>query len=179
MGSNGALEGLQKRLRAFHDSYEAAQRPESDTVKRRAIRQSLGAMIDFLMAQPNWRAADSALLLTLGEALADLERGHTTSWLSNKQRRCPPIPINIRRYRAQAAAHMEQLMRRGLSREEAARKVFREMPNDCLLFLGQKENVSWRTVARWRDEISAGQRNSLERKSFEAALRQREFDFSD
>jgi hypothetical protein len=179
MGSNGALEGLQKRLRAFHDSYEAAQRAESDTVKRRAMRQSLGAMIDFLMAQPNWRAADSALLLTLGEALSDLERGYTTSWLSNKQRHCPPIPINIRRYRAQAAAHMEQLMRRGLSREEAARKVVREMPNDCLLFFGQKENVSWRTVARWRDEISAGPRNSLERKSFEAALRQREFDFSD
>ena len=179
MGSNGALEGLQKRLRAFHDSYETAQRPELDTVKRRAMRQSLGAMIDFLMAQPNWCAADSALLLKLGEALADLERGRTTSWLSNKQPHCPPIPINIRRYQAQAAAHMEQLMRRGLSREEAARKVVREMPNDCLLFFGQKENVSWRTVARWRDEISAGPRNSLERKSFEAALRQREFDFSD
>ena len=58
MGSDGALEGLQKRLRAFHDSYEAAQRPESDTVKRRAMRQSLGAMIDFLMAQPNWCAAE-------------------------------------------------------------------------------------------------------------------------
>jgi hypothetical protein len=74
---------------------------------------------------------------------------------------------------------MEQLMRRGLSREEAARKVVREMPNNCSLFFGQKEIASWRTVARWRDEISAGQRNSLERKSFEAALRQREFDFSD
>ena len=179
MGSDGALEGLQKRLRAFHDSYEAAQRSESDTIKRRAMRQSLGAMIDFLMAQPNWCAADSALLLKLGEALANLESGHTTSWLSNKQPRCPPIPINIRRYQAHAAAHMEQLMRCGLSREEAARKVFREMPNNCSLFFGQKENASWRTVARWRDEISAGPRNSLERKSFEAAIRQRVFDFSD
>ena len=178
MGGEGALEGLQKRLRAFHDSYEAAQRPESDNVKRRAMRQALGAVIDFLMAQPNWCAADSALLLKLGEALADLERGHTTSLLSNKRSHRPAIPINIRRYQAQAAAHMEQLMRRGLSPEEAARKVLREMPRNSSLF-GQKENASWKTVARWRDEITASPRNSVERKSFEAALKQREFDFSD
>jgi hypothetical protein len=72
---------------------------------------------------------------------------------------------------------MEQLMRRGLSREEAAKKVFWEIQRDSLLF-GKKENASWRSVAQWLDDISASRRNSLERKSFEAALRQREFDFS-
>ncbi|MFZ0176921.1 MAG: hypothetical protein WCF47_13085 [Pseudolabrys sp.] len=176
MGSDGGLEGLQKRLRVFHASYEAGQK--SDSVKRRAMRQSLGAVIDFLMAQPNWCAADSALLVTFAEALADVERGHTTSLISKKPPRRPPAPINIRRRRAQAAAHMEQLMRRGLSREEAARKVFREIPRNSSLF-GNKENASWRTVTQWLDEITASPRNSLERKSFEAALRQREFDFSD
>ena len=176
MGSDGGLEGLQKRLRLFHASYEAGQK--SDSVKRRALRQSLGAVVDFLMAQPDWRAADSALLVKLGEALADFERGHTTSWLSNKPPHRPPTTINIRRHRAQAAAHMEQLMRRGLSREEAARKVFREIPRDSPLF-EKNENVSWRTVTRWLDEINASPRNSLERKSFEAALRQGALDFSD
>ena len=73
MASDGGLEGLQKRLRVFHASYEAGQK--SDGVKRRAMRQSLGAVIDFLMAQPNWCAADSALLVTFAEALADVERG--------------------------------------------------------------------------------------------------------
>ena len=177
MGSNGGLEGLQKRLRVFHASYEAGQK--SDSVKRRAMRQSLGAVIDFLMAQPNWGAADSALLVTLAEALADVEKGHTTSLISKKPLRRSPAPAaSIRRRRAQAAAHMEQLMRRGLSREEAARKVFREIPRNSSLF-GNKENASWRTVAQWLDEITASPRNSLERKSFEAALRQREFDFSE
>ena len=176
MGSNGGLEGLQKRLRVFHASYEAGQK--SDSVKRRAMRQSLGAVIDFLMAQPNWGAADSALLVTLAEALADVEKGHTTSLISKKPPRRPPTPVNIRRRRAQAAAHMEQLMRRGLSREEAARKVFREIPRNSSLF-ENKDDASWRTVAHWLDEISAGPRNGLERKSFEAALRQREFDFSE
>ena len=176
MGSDGGLEGLQKRLRVFHASYEAGQK--LDSVKRRAMRQSLGAVIDFLMAQPNWCAADSALLVTLGEALADVERGHTTSWLSNKPPHRPPTPINIRRRQAQAAAHMEQLMRRGLSREEAARKVFREMLRHNSLF-ETKENASWRTVVRWLDEIRASPRNRLERKAFEEALRQSEFDFSD
>jgi hypothetical protein len=75
MSSDGGLDGLQKRLRVFHASYEAGQK--LDDVKRRAMRQSLGAVIDFLMAQPNWSAADSALLVNLGEALADVERGHT------------------------------------------------------------------------------------------------------
>jgi uncharacterized protein YjhX (UPF0386 family) len=176
MGSNGGLEGLQKRLRAFHDSYEAGQK--SDSVERRAMRQSLGAVIDFLMTQPSWCAADSALLLQLAEALADLERGHATSWLSNRPPHPAPIPINIRRHQAQAAAHMEQLMRRGLSREEAARKVFREMLRHNSLF-EIKENASWRTVVRWLDEIRASPRNRLERKAFEEALRQSVFDFSD
>ena len=176
MGSDGGLEGLQKRLRVFHASYEAGQK--SDSVKRRTMRQSLGAVVDFLMTQPNWCAADSALLVTLAEALADVEKGHTTSLISKKPPRRPPTPINIRRRRAQAAAHMEQLMRRGLSREEAARKVFREIPRNSPLF-GNEENASWRTVTHWLDEISASPRNSPQRKSFEAALRQREFDFSD
>ena len=177
MGSDGGLEGLQKRLRVFHASYEAGQK--SDSVKRRAMRQSLGAVIDFLMAQPNWGAADSALLVTLAEALADVEKGHTTSLISKKPLRRSPAPAaSIRRRRAQAAAHMEQLMRRGLSREEAARKVFREIPRNSSLF-ENKEDASWRTVAHWLDEISASPRNGLERKSFEAALRQREFDFSE
>jgi hypothetical protein len=142
------------------------------------MRQSLGAVIDFLMAQPNWSAADSALLVKLGEALADVERGRATSLLSSKPSHHPSTPVNIRRRQAQAAAHMEQLMRRGLSREEAAKKVFREMPSNSLLF-GKKENASWRTVAQWLDDVSASRRNSLERESFEAALKQREFDFSD
>jgi len=175
MGSDGGLDGLQKRLRVFHASYEAGQK--LDDVRRRAVRQSLGAVIDFLMAQPNWCAADSALLVKLGEALADVETGHATSWLSSRSAHRPPTPVNIRRRQAQAAAHMEQLMRRGLSREEAAKKVFREIPRDSLLF-GKKENASWRSVAQWLDDISASRRNSLERKSCEAALRQREFDFS-
>jgi hypothetical protein len=176
MSSDGGLDGLQKRLRVFHASYEAGQK--LDDVKRRAMRQSLGAVIDYLMSQPNWCAADSALLVNLGEALADVERGHTTPWLSSKPPHRPPTPVNIRRRQAQAAEHMEQLMRRGLSREEAAKKVFREIPRDSLLF-GKKENASWRSVAQWLDDVSASRRNSLERKSFEAALRQREFDFSD
>jgi len=176
MGSDGGLEGLQKRLRVFHTSYEAGQK--SDSVKRRAMRQSLGAVIDFLMAQPNWCAAESALLVTLAEALADVERGHTTSLISKKPPRRPPIPINIRRRRAQAAAHMEQLMRRGLSREEAARKVFGEMLRHNSLF-EMEENASWKTVVRWLDEIRASPRNRVERKAFEEALRQSEFDFSE
>jgi|SRR5690242_440294 len=176
MGSDGGLEGLQKRLRAFYVSYEAGQK--LDSVKRRAMRQSLGAMIDFLMAQPNWCAADSALLVKLGEALVDVPTDHSASWLSNKPPHRQRTPVNIRRRQAKAAAHMEQLMRRGLSREEAAGKVFREIPRNSPLF-AKKENASWSTVVRWLDEINVSPRNSLERKSFEVALRQREFDFSD
>jgi hypothetical protein len=91
--------------------------------------------------KPNGCAADSALLVKLGETLADAEKGHRTSWLSNKPAHRPPtIPKNIKRRQAWAAAHMEQLMRRGLSREEAARKVFREIPRNSPL-LGTKESV--------------------------------------
>jgi hypothetical protein len=175
MDSDARLEGLQKRLRAFYASLEGGAQP--DSVQRRAMRQSIGAVIDFLMAQPDWCAADSALFVKLGEALANFERGHTTSWLSNKPSHRVPTPINIRRRRAQAAAHMEQLMRRGLSPEDAATRVFREIPAGSSLF-EKEENAAWRTVARWLDEIKASPQSRRERKSFEEALRQREFDFS-
>ncbi|HYA29943.1 MAG TPA: hypothetical protein VEI95_14055 [Acidobacteriota bacterium] len=175
MDGNARLEGLQKRLRAFHASFEGGA--QSDSVERRAMRQSIGAVIDFLMAQPNWCAADSALFVKLGDALADFERGHTASWLSNKPSRRVLTPINIKRRQAQAAARMEQLMRRGLSREDAATRVFQEIPAGSSLF-EKEENASWRTVARWFDEIKASPRSRLPRKSFEEALRQREFDFS-
>jgi hypothetical protein len=175
MDGDPRLEGLQKRLRAFYASFEGGG--QSDSVERRAMRQSIGAVIDFLMAQPNWCAADSALFVKLGDALASFERGHTTSWLSNKSARRVPTPINIRRRQAHAAAHMEQLMRRGLSREDAATKVFREIPAGSSLFEKQ-ENASWKTLAQWLDEIKASPRSRLERKSFEESLRQREFDFS-
>jgi hypothetical protein len=66
-----------------------------DEVKRRVMRQSLGAVIDFLMAQPNWSAADSALLVKLGEALADVERGRATSLLSSKPSHHPPTPPGL------------------------------------------------------------------------------------
>ena len=175
MDGDATLEGLQKRLRAFYASYEGGAR--SDSIERRATRQSIGAVIDFLMAQPNWCAADSALFAKLGESLADFERGHTASWLSKKPSRRVPMPINIRRRQAQAAAQMEQLMRRGLGREDAATKVFREIPAGNGLF-EKEENASWRTVARWLEEIKASPQGRPERKRFEEALRQREFDFS-
>jgi len=175
MDDDTRLEGLQKRLRAFYASYEGGAR--SDSIERRAMRQSIGAVIDFLMAQPDWCAADSALFLKLGESLADFERGHTASWLAKKPSRRAPAPVNVRRRQAQAAAHMEQLMRRGLSREDAATRVFREIPAGNSLF-EKEENASWRSVARWLEEIKASPQGRLERKRFDEALRQREFDFS-
>ena len=171
MDSDARLKGLQKRLRAFYASFEGGA--QLDSVERRAMRQSIGAVIDFLMAQPNWCAADSALFVKLGEALADFERGHTASWLSNKPSHRVPTPINIRRRQAEAAAHMEQLMRRGLRREDAATRVLREIPAGSSLF-EKEENDAWRSVARWLDEIKASPRSCLERKSFEEALKQRE-----
>jgi hypothetical protein len=145
----------------------------SDSIERRAMRQSIGAVIDVLMVQPNWCAADSALFVKLGDAIANFERGHTASWLSNKPSHRVPTPINIRRRQAQAAAHMEQLMRRGLSRKMQRQGCFGKFPLAALLF-EKEENDAWRSVARWLDEIKASPRSCLERKSFEEALKQRE-----
>jgi hypothetical protein len=67
------------------------------------------------------------------------------------------------------------MLRRGLSREEAARKVFREIRVQLALEIKKTRPGG---VAQWLDEITASPRNSLERKSFEAALRKRVY-FSD
>jgi hypothetical protein len=52
------------------------------------------------------------------------------------------------------------------------------MPRNSSLF-DTKENASWRVVVRWLDEIRGSSRNRIERKSFEEALSQKEFDFVD
>src|SRR5262245_33292906 len=117
-----SVDKLQKRLRAIHAVYDKAPRPRTDTVKLRAMRQSLGAVIEFLLAQPNAQKADVALIYKVAEAFADVEAGRALPWRSNHRRR-PPIPRNIKRKQAEAAAHMELLMRSGMTKEGAARKV--------------------------------------------------------
>jgi hypothetical protein len=176
MGRNADLEKLQKRLRAAYATYQTAPKPRTDSIKRLAARQAIDATLKFIGSQPGWHKSDSEMLLRMTVALQNVENGHPVSWLSNKPSHRPPDSINIRVLRARAGAAMELLMRpdqgiHRLGREDAAKKIFKQIPRKSPLFKNTKAN--WETVARWRAEISISPPGSIERKAYDAFLGKR------
>ena len=139
-------------IRREYDGVKAAGKARTDSMKREAIRQSLGAVIDFVRSQGN--GTEAALLFKMHRALKEVERGrgHTISWLHKAGRR-PPVALNILRLRKLASEEMARLIReKGLTPQEAGRRVLRGIPKGSSLLAGVS-NPTWKTVRRWGYEI--------------------------
>jgi hypothetical protein len=160
---------LQKRLRAINAEYAAikAKRARTDSDKRAAMMQTLGAVIAHLEAQPGCGPADSALLNKLVDFLYDTENGHRTDWAIPKVSNRPlGDKANITRRRAVAAAQVTRLMPK-LGRMGAAAAVRAK----CAPGLLKGTKGTARTVADWRYKILSGPSNSFERQVYDAALK--------
>ena len=162
------VSDLQKRLRAIVAAYQNAPRPRTDSVKRIAMMQTLDAIIIHLEAKPSRHAADTALLIKLVDFLYDAENGHSTSWAVPKTGHRPKGKrLGITARRAMAAAEMQKLMNKGMSRKDAARKVWRQ----CAPGLSGDRRESETPVARWREWIMSGPSDSIERQIYDAELK--------
>jgi hypothetical protein len=160
------LAKLHAHLQWLRSQYEELDAP-TDTNTRFAVHQSLVAVIDFLEAQ-GWRGVDFALV-KMTAALADIEEGRTVDWVSNPAPNRPPIAISVAVLRGRLAGLMQLHIDNGSRREEAAKKVFKDIPPDSPVFEGVKA-PSWKTVARWRDNVTGSAPDSAEKQSFDAML---------
>ena len=161
---------VQKRLRGINAAYAAIPGERTDSAKRKAMWQTLGAVIDHLKAQPDWHAADTTLLTKLAHGLINTENGRKVSWMVGEGgHRLKGQLINVTILRARAAADMQRHMDRGFSRQRAAKKVCEKISKGSSHFNGTKREG--KTVARWRDDLRSSPPKSLGRKVYEAELK--------
>jgi hypothetical protein len=162
---------VQERLRAILAGYEAITGERSDSVKRRALRNTLDAVIRHLQAQAGFHEADIALLVKLGIALRDTENGVSVSYFAKRKRRGPePDTTNIKIMRGRLAADVEARRTGGFySRQQAAESILNKIPSNSPVFRGTALR-DVKTVLRWHDKIPRMSEKSVERKAYEARL---------
>ena len=172
MGKLTATRDLAARLRKIKVDYDEAATKDDTTPAwrdRDAAFHSLQAVVDYINKMPDWRGLDFALVRLL-TALADIERGIQVNWLSaESQPARPELGLNLATVRGRLAAIMDLLMKAGHSREFAAKIVFQYLPSEAAALLGGAD-ISWRTIARWRDEVTGHAKESAERKAYEEQL---------
>ena len=157
-----------QELKDFYDLVATAAADEhwQHRMQRGHAHASIAAVSEFLNAVPQWRGLDSALN-HLELALLDIENGRKPKWLwevrpvdedGNRELGAGKVELRIVYDRAVCAAVMEILMKEGkFSREKAARYVTSRLPEDMkrrLLGKYEGREVSWRTYARWREDMS-------------------------
>lgn len=132
--------------------------------ERAGAGKSLAAMNDYLdhIGVPADLSVPSFALLA---ALQDLENGKQPEMLKKaKVRHRPPIAIALQLERAQAAAAMQLLMDAGDTKEVAARAVTRALEKNGVL------GLTWKEVARWRDELNTRPKDDLAASPFRALV---------
>lgn len=149
-------DGLREILMLFRDRLRWAKSlyHEEDDGGREGANAAVNAAAELVQTIREFN--DEGLgkpLVALSAALADLGDGSQHPMLK-------PVPAKGRRLdtlarqgvRTYSAVAMELLMRGGFFREEAARQVARHLTKRGIDTPGVK-NLTWRTVASWRDEL--------------------------
>lgn len=168
---------LQDRLRTIFAKYAAIKAngvARTDSDKRLALRRTLGAVIDHLKELPNFQEADIDLLVKLATALFDTENGVTISYFQPKRQRGPkPDKTNIKIIKGRIAADIEIKASSGYySPEQAAPVVLRTLKRNHPVFRGTaKRDVG--TLLGWHYKIPRMSEKSVERRAYEARLREK------
>ena len=163
-----------RRLKALSEhAAMAAQDPDMDTswadehwqhwMQRHHAHESIVAVSEFLYAVPELRGLDMALD-HLERSLLDIENGRKPKWLwdvrpvdedGNRPLGAGKVELRIVYDRAVCAAVMQILMDADHDRKKASRFVIRHISDKTMKrLLGKRSGreLSWRTVARWRDD---------------------------
>jgi hypothetical protein len=128
-----------------------ARRPD---IRRRAAMYAVDAVIALLLRIKK-KGAPTAALDDLSSALLDLERGAKPSLFEvERPGSRPPDSIDRVKMKGIAAAAMSAMIDAGLSRDEAAQRVARELRR-AGVDLGGRRHLDGGTVASWRDQAKA------------------------
>lgn len=144
---------LEIKLRTLKEQFDALEAVEPRH-HRVAAHQSLIAVIEFIDSFPEWKALGLDFALDrLMRGLMDVENGRTVDWLMpDREGGRPKLPVTAAAIRGRCAGIMKLLIDAGRSREAAARFVMKHLPADLLDKLTHRGRT-WRTVAKWRDDM--------------------------
>jgi hypothetical protein len=141
------LLGALAMLRHIHEMTPDSGRPWAHA--------ALGAVIEFVeKIDPVEGTSVCGSLWLVREGLTELEFGRVAPLLTRAKSVAGRQRDRIARaaMKGMAAADITTLMKLGLSREDAAKKVAAKLHKNKVKIPGRRV-LSWRTVAQWRDEI--------------------------
>jgi hypothetical protein len=149
-----ARAALESKLRDLKEQFDALEAVEPGH-HRLAAHQSLIAVIEFIDSFPEWKGLGLDFALDrLMRGLMDVENGRTVDWLMpDREGGRPPLLVTAAAIRGRCAGIMQLLIDAGRSREAAARFVMKHLPADLLDKLTHRRRT-WRTVAKWRDDMA-------------------------
>lgn len=148
------LEKLCKDLRGAADVFS-----ENERLGAGKALSAVNDYLDGIGVPPDL----SMPLLALLAALQDLEHGKQPEILTKTDiSHGPPMAIAVQLERAHAAAAMDLLIKAGDRKEVAARAVASALRKNGI------RNVTWKQVARWRDEVKKKPKGDLAASAYYA-----------
>jgi hypothetical protein len=122
-------------------------------MRRRAAIHAIRAIFAFVMRINGQQAIKlMAPLHDVSDALLELERGGVPPLFKVKRKRSRPADSSGREIiKGAAAAAMTFIMKAGLARKEAARRVADELHRGGVTLSGHR-HLGWGTIASWRDQ---------------------------
>ena len=169
-------ESLTGLLEVFEEALQEANehsKAQRDDAGRVAALKSLEAVLDLieLLYPENYHELRGPIFQTY-QALLGLQKGAAPKGaaphpllIPKSTGGRPPLRPEVERVQAEAAAAMELFMEAGDSKDEAARKVFRQVQQIDLEAIGYKardnEGITSKTIAGWRDNFRGYAGNSI------------------
>jgi len=152
---------LEQRLREIQDGYKMApSRPDFDRDFQDlfAAHQSVAAVVDFIDSVPEWKRDDlSFAFVHLLVALKNIHEGRTETWLTPQRSGAVAVADERQMIRGRCAGVVQMLFDAGHPIEDAAGLVFTLLGGPSTHWLtgrGNQSDPGWRTIARWRDNVT-------------------------
>jgi hypothetical protein len=152
---------LEQRLREIQGTYKTAPSwPDFDRDFQDlfAAHQSVAAVVDFIDSVPAWKRDDLGFaFVRLLVALKNIHEGRTETWLTPQRSGAVAVAKERQMFRGRCAGVVEMLFDAGHPIEGAAGLVFTLLGGPATHWLtgrGNQSDLGWRTIARWRDNVT-------------------------
>lgn len=173
-----SLDTLKQRLREVQGMYKMATSRadfDRDFQDLFAAHQSVAAVVDFIDSVPEWKRDDLGFALVhLLAALNNTREGRTETWLTPERSGAVPVAGERQMLRGKCAGVMQMLFNAGHPIEAAADLVFTLLGDPATHWLtgrGNQSDVGWRTIARWRENVTGAANASRALDGYQSMMR--------
>lgn len=168
--------GFETKGREIEEIEDPEERQDKQDARDRFVaHQSILFAWEFINSFPPWREAKLGFgLERILNTLTDIHQGREAGrWLDNTVPHRGPLPVAVQGARGRCAAIMEILMRTR-SPKKSAEFILERLPAAALRALAgprSTREVTWKTVGRWRNRVSAkNAKDGLELSAYRAQM---------